>query len=114
MTTALASKSERSDRYEPLYDVDPRSGAAIEVFYGDDVLAKSFGTRTGWFWWSCRRGFLPDGQPTGPFGTSYAAYRNIASRWVATSFGHRRHAFGGLRLADSAEIATPGTAGDCS
>jgi hypothetical protein len=57
------------------------------------VLARSFGTRPGWFWWSCRRGFLPDGLPTGPFATSYAAYRNIASRWmttqIATSFGHR-------------------------
>jgi len=82
MPTAFGSKSERRDANEPLYDVDPRTGAAIEVFYADEVLAKSFGTRTGWFWWSCRRGFLPDGQPTGPFGTSYAAYRDVALQWM--------------------------------
>jgi hypothetical protein len=92
MDRVASSHVDRRAANEPLYDVDPRTGAAVEVFYADDVLAKSFGTHTGWFWWSCRRGFLPDGQPTGPFGTSYAAYRNIASRWVATSFGHRRGA----------------------
>ena len=94
MAKAPISKSARRDPHEPLYDVDPRTGAAIEVFYADQALAKSFGTRPGWFWWSCRRGFLPDGQPTGPFGTSYAAYRHVASRWMATQvvtgFGHRR------------------------
>jgi len=82
MATALTSKSDRPDRYEPLYDVDPRTGAAIEVFFGDAVLAKSFGKRPGWFWWSCRRGHLPDGLPTGPFATSYAAYRNVAGQWI--------------------------------
>jgi hypothetical protein len=73
-------------RHEPLYDVDPRTGAAIEVFFADDVLAKSFGTRPGWFWWSCRRGHMPDGLPSGPFATSYAAYRNVASRWMTGKF----------------------------
>jgi len=76
-------KSERCDVHEPLYDVDPHTGAAIEVFFGDDVLAKSFGTRPGWFWWSCRRGYLPDGLPTGPFATSYAAYRDVAAPWIS-------------------------------
>ena len=82
MANAYTSKSQRRDAYEPLYEVDPRTGAAIEVFYADDVLAKSFSTRPGWFWWSCPRGFLPDGKPTGPFATSYAAYRNIARQWI--------------------------------
>ena len=60
---AKPSISTSAPRYrrEPLYDFDPRTGAAIEVFYADDLLAKSFGTRPGWFWWSCRRGSLPDG-----------------------------------------------------
>ena len=90
MAKALMSKSARRDPHEPLYDADPRTGAAIEVFYADDVLAKSFGTRPGWFWWSCRRGFLPDGLPTGPFATSYAAYRDIATRWISRrDFGTR-------------------------
>jgi hypothetical protein len=91
-----ASEVEQNSKYDPLYDIDPRTGASVEVFYADRVLAKSFGTRAGWYWWTCRRGFLPDGLPTGPFATSYAAYRNIATRWMATqtvtSFGHRRRA----------------------
>jgi hypothetical protein len=62
-------------KYEPLYDIDPRSGAVIEVFYADAVLAASFGRRgTGWMWWTCHRGCRP-GQPRGPFTTSFTAYR---------------------------------------
>jgi hypothetical protein len=62
---------------EPLYDIDPRTGESVEIFYADSALAKSFGTRPGWFYWSCRTGSLPDRQPTGPFPTSYAAYLNV-------------------------------------
>ncbi len=61
---------------EPLYDLDPHTGAPIEVFYADRVLATSFGRGTGWFWWICKSGFLPDREPTGPFATSYGAYRD--------------------------------------
>jgi hypothetical protein len=75
---ALISDPKRRAAYEPLYEIDPRSGASIEVFYADRVLAGSFDTRPGWFWWTCQRGFLPDGPPTGPFATSYAAYPNFA------------------------------------
>ena len=27
----------------------------------------------GWYWWACLPGCLPDGDPTGPFGTERAA-----------------------------------------
>jgi hypothetical protein len=86
------SSTGRPGAYEPLHELDPRTNAGIEVFYADSVLAKSFGSRPGWFWWSCRRGFLPDGLPTGPFATSYAAYRNVATPWLGPvlSFGRRR------------------------
>ena len=47
---ARAIRTSPQAAYEPLYDVDPRSGATIEVFYADRVLAKSFGTRARWFW----------------------------------------------------------------
>ena len=81
-------KADRQPAYEPLYDVDPRTGAAVEVFYADDVLAKSFGRYPGW--WSCQRGSLPDGLPTGPFATSYAAYRNVAKGRISSrEFGTR-------------------------
>jgi hypothetical protein len=67
---------DRRPRYEPLYDVDPRTGSTIEVFYADRALAKSFGLKgAGWFWWTCRLGCLP-GRAIGPFATSYSAYRD--------------------------------------
>jgi len=74
MARAVISNTGRA-AYEPLYDFDPQTGASVEVFYADGVLAKSFGRDSGWFWWSCQGGFLP-GAPTGPFATSYAAYRD--------------------------------------
>jgi hypothetical protein len=62
--------------HEPLYDIDPRTGDAIEVFYADRELETFGRCGAGWFWWSRRRGFSPDRPPTGPFATSYAAYRH--------------------------------------
>jgi hypothetical protein len=62
--------------FEPLYDIHPRTGATIEVFYADRALAASFRLRgEGWLWWCCKRGAAPS-DPVGPFGTSYAAYRD--------------------------------------
>jgi hypothetical protein len=84
MSRAVISDPKRRAAFQPLYEIDQRTGASIEIFYADPVLAKSFSTRPGWFWWSCRPGSLPAGVPTGPFPTSYAAYRNIASRWIAS------------------------------
>jgi hypothetical protein len=79
---AISSAIKRRPLYEPLCDVDPRTGDSVEVFYADDVLAKSFGRHAGWFWWSCQVGCLPKGPPSGPFTTSYLAYRNAATRWT--------------------------------
>ena len=76
MARAVISGPKRRAAFEPIYDTDPHTGASIEVFYADHWLAKSFGMHTGWFYWSCQRGYLPKEPPTGPFGTSYAAYRN--------------------------------------
>jgi hypothetical protein len=61
---------------EPLYDIDPRIGVSIEVFYADRTLETFGRAGAGWFWWPRRRGFSPDGPATGPFATSYAAYRH--------------------------------------
>jgi hypothetical protein len=72
---APSSPGQRAGR-EPLYDVDPRMGVSIEVFYADRTL-ETFGKHgAGWFWWSRRRGFSPDGSAVGPFATSYAAYKH--------------------------------------
>jgi hypothetical protein len=62
--------------HEPLYDIDPRTGASIEVFFADRALETFGRCGSGWFWCSRRRGFSPERQATGPFATSYAAYRH--------------------------------------
>ena len=74
-------------RREPFFDVDPQTGATIEVFYADRRL-ETFGKGgAGWFWWSRRRGFSPDGLPIGPFPTSYSAYRNAMNMAATTCDG---------------------------
>jgi hypothetical protein len=78
MGRAVVCEPKRRAINGPLYDVDQRTGAGVEVFYADQVLAQSFGTRAGWFHWHCLPGRLPVCPPTGPFATSYLAYRNWA------------------------------------
>ena len=63
-------------RREPLYDINPETGISIEVFYADRTLETFARSGPGWFWWPRRKGFSPEGQATGPFATSYAAYRH--------------------------------------
>lgn len=72
----VLTNPERRPAFEPLYDVDTRTGATVEVFFADRVLAQSFGARgAGWFHWTCEHGGVP-GPVKGPFGTAYAAYRD--------------------------------------
>ena len=79
---APTSSPRQRERHEPLYDIDPRTGASFEVFYADRAL-ETFGRGgAGWFWWFRRRGFSPDGSPTGPFATSYSAYRHAMTTTV--------------------------------
>jgi hypothetical protein len=72
----LAAGPGRHAGREPLYDVHPLTGAAIEVFYWDQTLETFGRCGAGWFWWRRRRGFTPEGLAIGPFATSYAAYRH--------------------------------------
>jgi hypothetical protein len=71
-------------RNEPLYDVDPQTGATIEVFYSDPTLETFGRAGTGWFWWPRRRGFSPDGLPYGPFASRYAAFRHALGTALGT------------------------------
>ena len=41
MARVVTSELGRRTDYELLYDVDPRTGASIEVFYADDVCSRS-------------------------------------------------------------------------
>jgi hypothetical protein len=73
-------------RREALYEVDPATGVSIEAFFSDRTL-ETFGRGgSGWFWWPHRRGCSPDGSPTGPFATSYAAYRHAMNTPVPISW----------------------------
>jgi hypothetical protein len=64
-------------RHEPLFDLHPQTGTSIEIFYADRALETFGWCGPGWFWWSRRPGFAPGGLTTGPFATSYAAYRHV-------------------------------------
>jgi hypothetical protein len=73
---AARNDAQQDRKYEPLSAFDPRTGATTEIFFADPALAASFGMGgAGWYFWSSWPGCRP-GRPTGPFGTSYAAYRD--------------------------------------
>jgi hypothetical protein len=76
LARTVISDPKRDAAYEPLYEIDPETGESVEIFFADRAVAKSFGTQPGWFWWARQSGRLPERPPTGPFATSYAAYRN--------------------------------------
>ena len=50
------------DRHEPLYDIIPRTGVSIEVFFSDRTMETFGRVGAGWFWWRRRRGFAPEGE----------------------------------------------------
>ena len=74
-------------RPAPLFDVDLQTGATIEIFYTDRTLETFGRCGAGWFWQLRLRGFAPDGLPTGPFATSYAAYRHSLGTGLGTERG---------------------------
>jgi hypothetical protein len=77
--------------HEPLYDIDPRTGASIEVFYADRAL-ETFGRDQVGSGALASAAFSPEGPPTGPFATSYAAYRHAMN--TARSVGNARFRVG--------------------
>src|SRR6266403_5778575 len=80
---ALPSRT-ANPKHEPLFDVHPRTGATIEIFYADRALETFGRCGAGWFYWSRRRGFAPDGPATGPFATSYSAYHHALGTDLGT------------------------------
>jgi hypothetical protein len=81
---ALASNPRQ---HEPLFDVHPRTGVSFEVFYADRTLETFGRDGAGWLWWPRRLGLSPEGPATGPFATSYAAYRHALGTILGIS-GH--------------------------
>ena len=60
-----------------LYEIDPTTGATIEIFCADRVVAQSFGARAaGWYW---RQRGSPN-LPSGPFIVCLDAYRDAVAR----------------------------------
>jgi len=79
---AVISDPRRRTAYEPLYDIDPQTGASVEVFYADRTLAMSFGMHgAGWFWWACQPACLPGGSPA----HLQTTISHTATRWVASN-----------------------------
>ena len=59
-----------------LYEIDPISGATIEIFYADRAVAQTFGARgAGWYWRTRQVDCSPDA-PSGPFLVCLDAYRD--------------------------------------
>ena len=71
--------------HKPLYDIDPQTGATIEVFFADRALETFGRCGAGWFWCFRRRGFSPVDPATGPFPTSYSAYRHALNAATSSS-----------------------------
>lgn len=53
-------------------------GGSLEVFWHDESEGgpEDLFAGPGWYWWACWPGCLPDGDPTGPFASSTAAWRD--------------------------------------
>ena len=68
----------------PEREHEPHALPNIEVFFHDgqntitfdNGVQSHFGMTTGWYWWVCFPGCLPDGEPVGPFETESEAIQN--------------------------------------
>lgn len=56
---------------DPARAEDPHALPDVEVFYISEIH-HGF-EETGWYWWSCLPGCLPDGEAVGPFETEEEA-----------------------------------------
>ena len=66
----------RVRHYEPLFEVHPRTGASIEVFYADRALETFGRVGGGWYWCARVRRSSPEASRIGQFDTTYSAYRH--------------------------------------
>lgn len=82
---ASASIPRQRAAHCPFYDINPLTGISFEVYWADTTLETFGRCGAGWFWCPRRRGFSPHSPATGPFPTSYAAYRHAMD--AAVPFG---------------------------
>jgi len=60
---------------DPARETDPHALPDTEVFHSDEYPAEDGETalESGWYWWPCFPGCLPDGDACGPFATEAEA-----------------------------------------
>jgi hypothetical protein len=73
--TMSSSTDRRSQRYEPIFDVDAVTGVSIEVFWLTPLWKRSAGAVSVGSGTSAGAGSR-QGPAHGPFPTSYSAYRD--------------------------------------
>jgi hypothetical protein len=76
MATAISSHAARRQECA-FYEIDPRTGATVEIFYANGLAAQSFGARGAGFYWR-QRGSA--NVPSGPFLICLDAYRDALDR----------------------------------
>ena len=75
--------------YHQFISEDGNEHGSFEVFWAEDGdLEDDYPEdddkptyRPGWYWWACFSGCLPDGEPSGPFSTSYRAYADAREEY---------------------------------
>lgn len=71
----------RSEGYHAFKDLEDEAKDAgfgcFEVFWHGATYEWKEGP--GWFWWPCFPGCLPEDEPSGPFPTAEAAYKDAQS-----------------------------------
>lgn len=62
---------------------------AIEVYWtdGSDAEWDEVPPAPGWYWRLGREGYLPNGEPEGPFSTSHRAYNDAEDAWLESYYG---------------------------
>ena len=60
--------------YYPFKDEDGGEYGSCEVFHTDGIAGGDYECKeSGWYWWACFPGCLPDGEACGPFATEQEA-----------------------------------------
>lgn len=85
----------------PSREADDNALPDIEVFYHtrgeiveplDDTFEGTsedeMALETGWYWWYCTPGCLPDSDPVGPFGNAEAAKADAQAQAMTQEGGH--------------------------
>lgn len=77
--------------YHQFHNEDGEPYGSFEVFWDDEDRlhgseprnydADGEPVKPGWYWWSCFPGCVPDGEASGPFGSSRAAREDADEYW---------------------------------